>query len=104
MQNEILKDATPQVFILVTDEEDTMERIVVLAKNVWYERIEGQTGAVEFVHVADDEADLREQVSKPGGIFDLDAADEELSAEVSREFLEQTPLYPEAPELSDQWN
>ena len=62
----------------------------------------GDTGAVEFSPVAEDEDELREWLSERGlEITEIDV-DNEFARSVREEFLEQTPLYPEAPELSDQ--
>lgn len=104
MQNEILKGADPRVFILDHSIEGAVERVFVVSKGIWYERIEGQTGAVEFLPIADGQQELRERTAGETGEFDLLEAEDDLGEEVIREFMEQTPLYPEAPELSDQWN
>lgn len=101
MQEEVFEGADPRVFLL--DSSD-VERVFVLAKGLWYERLEGQTGAVEFTRIARDQQELIDKLSAAEGESELIEADEEFGSEVIEEFLEQTPLYPEAPELSDQWN
>lgn len=103
MQEEILKGADPRVFLVEANDEFEDERVFVLAKGLWYERIEGQTGAVEFTPIAQDEYELRERLAASMDEDELIEADDEFGAEVIREFMEQTPLYPEAPELSTQW-
>ncbi len=67
----------------------------------YYERLEGDSGAVEFTPVAETEDDLRDQL--PADESDqLTEIDDEFARDVRDEFGEQTPLYPEAPELSNQ--
>lgn len=103
MQREVFQGADPRVFIYRHGDQDGEASVFVLAKGLWYERVEGQTGAVEFPHIADDEESLREQVADIGAEFDLRELDGEFADEVRQSFLDQSPLYPEAPELSDQW-
>lgn len=76
-------------------------RTFVWADSSWFERIEGDAGAVEFSPVAADEDELREWPSEDIEITETDT-DNEFAGTVREEFLEQSPLYPEAPELSDQ--
>lgn len=103
MQREIFKGADPRVFVLNQGRRTGPASVFVLAKGFWYERVEGETGAVEFPRIADDQESLREQMAPHGEGFDLVELDGETAGEIRREFLEQTPLYPEAPELSEQW-
>jgi hypothetical protein len=103
VQREIFKGAGPRVFILGESGGGGNSSVFVLAKGLWCERVEGQAGAVEFPRVADDEESLREQVAPLDEEFDLKELDGDSADEVRRSLLEQAPLYPEAPELSDQW-
>jgi hypothetical protein len=93
--------ADPRTF--VTDPDDLEEaRTFVWANTSWFERIEGDTGAVEFTPVAADEKELRKWLSEQDlEITEIDV-DNEFARTVREEFLEQSTLYPEAPELSDQ--
>lgn len=91
----------PRVF--VTDPNDPTEgRTFVWAKTKWYEREEGDSGDVAFTPVADSEEELHEWLAEQG--LDLDEVDRDTDygRTVREEFLDQAPLYPEAPELSTQ--
>ena len=101
IEEDLFADADPRIF--VTDPDNPEEGCTfVWALTGWYERIEGDTGAVEFSPVAEDEDALREWLSEMSlEITEIDV-DNEFARSVREEFLEQTPLYPEAPELSDQ--
>jgi hypothetical protein len=98
---DLFAGADPRIFL--TDPDNPEEtRTFVWAFTGWFERVEGDTGAVEFTPVAQDEEELREWLSQQGEeITELDI-DHEFARTVREEFLEQSPLYPEAPELSDQ--
>ena len=101
LEEDLFAHADPRIF--VTDPDNPEEgRTFVWALTRWFERIEGDTGAVEFSPAAEDEDELREWLSEQGlEITEIDV-DNEFGRSVREEFLEQTPLYPEAPELSDQ--
>jgi hypothetical protein len=102
MEKELYAGADPRVF--VTDPEEPEEgRVFVEAKARWYERIEGEMGNVAFSHIADSEEDLREWLSQAALLEEeLAELDDEYARIVQEEFSEQAPLYPEAPELSDE--
>ena len=101
LEEDLFAGADPRIF--VTDPDNPEEgRTFVWALTRWFERREGDTGAVEFSLVAEDEDELREWLSEQSlEITEIDV-DNEFARTVREEFLEQTPLYPEAPELSDQ--
>jgi hypothetical protein len=101
LEEDLFAEADPRIF--VTDPDNPEEgRTFVWALTRWFERVEGDTGAVEFSPVAEDEGELREWLSEQGlEITEIDV-DNEFGRGARDEFLEQTPLYPEAPELSDQ--
>jgi hypothetical protein len=89
----------PRVF--VTDPDDPSEgQAYVWANTQWFERIEGDTGAVEFSPTSMDESTLREYLSEQG--IEITEIDDEFADTVRDEFLNDNPLYPEAPELSNQ--
>jgi hypothetical protein len=99
LEENLFKDADPRIF--VTDPDNTEDgRTFVWALTRWFERLEGETGAVEFSPVAEDEDELRTWLSEQG--LEITELDEEFARTVREEFLEQSPLYPEAPELSTQ--
>jgi len=101
LEEDLFADADPRIFL--TDPDNPEEgRTFVWALTRWFERLEGDTGAVEFSPVAEDEDELREWLSEQGiEITEIDV-DNEFARTVREEFLGQTPLYPEAPEVSDQ--
>jgi hypothetical protein len=77
-------------------------RTFVWAWTQWFERIEGPTGAVGFTPVADWEDELRRWLAQQG-VEDLtDISRGEFGQRVLEEFLEEVPLYPEAPVLADE--
>jgi hypothetical protein len=105
MEEAIHGGVTPRVF---TTRPDSPEdgRVFVWAKTRWYERIEASSGAVEFVHIADSEYDFHRWLAEaerisPSRLSEIDT-DEELWDVVTQEFEGEVPLYPEAPETSDQ--
>lgn len=99
-EDDLLQDADPRIFTTSPDNPDE-GRTFVWAHTRWFERVEGdETGAVDFSPVADDEQELREWLRREDQ--DITELDDEFAATVRDEFLEQTPLYPEAPELSSQ--
>jgi hypothetical protein len=101
LEEDLFDRTDPRIFI--ADPDDPEEgRTFVWSPTGWFERLEGDSGAVEFTPVAQDEEELREWLSQENiEITEIDV-DEEFGRIVREEFLEQSPLYPEAPELSDQ--
>jgi hypothetical protein len=101
LEEDLFAGADPRIFVTNPDAPED-GRTFVWALMGWFERVEGETGAVEFSPVAADEEELREWLSAQGvEITEIDV-DIEFGRIVREEFLEQSPLYPEAPELSDQ--
>jgi hypothetical protein len=101
LEEDPFADADPRIFVTNPDNPEE-GRTFVWALTRWFERVDGDTGSVEFSPAADDEDELREWLSEQGvEITEIDV-DNEFARTVREEFLEQTPLYPEAPELSDQ--
>lgn len=98
MARKLFRGTRPQV--LATDaNEPERQRIFVWAWTQWFERIAGPTGDVAFTPVAETEADLRRWLAQQQA-GELTELNNELAETVREEFLDQTPLYPEAPELS----
>lgn len=97
------EEADPRVFSTDADEPEE-GRTFVWALTMWFERIEEEeTGAVEFSPLAGmDEHAVRDWLAEQSLEMDeLDNADE-FGRTVREEFMEQNPLYPEAPELSNE--
>jgi hypothetical protein len=100
MQDELFDGAQPRVF--VTNPNDPEEgRTFVWAKARWYERLEGQMGNVAFSPLTDSEEELRSWLTEETELESTEV-DGEYAKRVREEFLDQTPLYPEASELSDE--
>jgi hypothetical protein len=101
LEARLWEQTDPRVF--VTNPDDPAEGLAfVWANTQWFERIEGDSGAVEFSPTSMDESALREWLSEQG--LDITELDDEFAATVREEFLNENPLYPEAPELSNQEN
>ena len=100
MDRELFRETRPRV--LSTRPENPSEgKTYVWAWTQWFERIEGEWGDVAFSPVAASEKELHQLLSQQG-IEDATEIDNEYSEIVRQEFLDQVPLYPEAPELSDE--
>ena len=98
---DLFANADPRIFTTSTGDPES-GRTFVYALTKWYERIEGETGAVAFSPVAGSEAHLREWLAEAGLEIDEISADDGFAWDVRDAFLEQIPLYPEAAEDSDQ--
>lgn len=100
MEEELFRGTRPQV--MVTNPDNPLEgRTFVWAWTQWFERIEGSTGAVAFEPVASSEDELSRYISQEREI-ELYPPDRDYRNMVYNEFIEQSPLYPEAPEVSSQ--
>ncbi len=101
MARDSMQGARPRVFS--TDPDNPEEsRIFVWSKMGWFERIEGSWGNVEFSPVSESEEDLRAWLAREDPSVDLVELDDEYGHMVYEEFMEQEPLYPEAPETSSE--
>lgn len=96
----ILEGARPRVFTTAPDDPES-GRTFVWALTKWYERAVGETGAVAFPPLAESEEELRGTLTAEDSAS-LTEVDNTFAEMVRDEFLEQAPLYPAAPELSDQ--
>lgn len=81
-------------------------RTFVWAKTKWYERLVASNGAVEFTHVADSEPDFHRWLAEeeridPTLLSEVDQG-KRFYRDVLEEFMAEAPLYPEAPESSDE--
>jgi hypothetical protein len=90
--------------VFVTNPDDPIEgRVFVWANTQWFERLEDEaTAAVEFSPLSMDEPAVREWLSEQD--LEMTEIDDEFARDVREEFLNENPLYPEAPELSNQEN
>jgi hypothetical protein len=59
-------------------------------------------GAVAFTPVADWEDELRRWIARQGIDDITDISESEFGKRVLEEFLDQSPLYPESPQLADE--
>ena len=101
MAREEFEGARPRVF--GTDPDNPEHgRVFIWTKMGWFERAEGPWGDVTFTPVADSEDQLRDWISRDNPDIDLVALDNEFGRTVYQEFIEEEPLYPEAPETSSQ--
>jgi hypothetical protein len=101
MAREEFKGARPRIF--GTDPDNPEHgRTFIWTKMGWFERVEGPWGDVTFSPVADSEAQLKEWISKNNPDIDLIEMDNAFGRTVYQEFMEEEPLYPEAPETSSQ--
>ncbi len=99
-RHNLFRGTRPQVF--GTNPEKPFEgRIFVWAWTSWFERQEGSSGAVVFEPVASSEKELREWLMRQNETT-LDEIPGDDGNTVIQEFLDQTPLFPESPELSNQ--
>lgn len=97
-KHELFRGTRPRV--LTNNPEDPFGgRIFVWAWTQWFEREEGASGAVTFTPVADSEKELRGWLAQQGP-YDLTEMEGDACLMVRDEFLDQVPLYPEAPELT----
>ena len=101
MAREEFRGARPRVF--GTDPDNPEHgRVFIWTKMGWFERVEGPWGDVTFTPVADSEEQLKESISRTNPDFDLIELDTEFGRTVYQEFMDEEPLYPEAPETSSQ--
>jgi len=77
-------------------------RTFIWAWTEWFERLEGDSGAVSFTPVAESEKELRRWLKVQKCNRDLSEITGEFARDVRDEFLEQLPLFPEAPETSSE--
>jgi len=101
MARDQFRGARPRVF--GTDPDNPEHgRVFIWTTMGWFERVEGPWGDVTFTPVADSEDQLKEWISKNNPDVDLIEMDNEFGKTVYQEFMEEEPLYPEAPETSSQ--
>ena len=77
-------------------------KIIVWAWTDWFERVEGPSGNITFDPIAGYETELYEWLNREGIHEELTEIEGDFANIVIGEFLEQSPLYPEAPEFSSQ--
>jgi hypothetical protein len=101
LEARLWEQTDPRIFSTNADDPDE-GRTFIWTQTAWFERIEGEDadGPVEFSPLSMDEHALREWLSEQG--LEIEELDDEYAANVREEFLNEEPLYPEAPELSNQ--
>jgi hypothetical protein len=101
MAREEFRGARPRIF--GTDPDNPEHgRVFIWTKMGWFERSEGPWGDVTFTPVADSEDELKEWISREDPDIDLVEMNNEFGRTVYQEFMEEEPLYPEAPETSSE--
>ncbi len=90
--------------VVLTNRPDSPEdgKIVVWAWTEWFERLEGPSGDVAFEPIAAYETELNDWLNREGIHEELSPIRGDFADNIIDEFLEQSPLFPEAPELSDE--
>ncbi len=98
MQKDLFRGTEPRVFSTHPNNPQA-GRTFVWAWTEWFERLEGDSGAVTFSPVADSEPELKRWLKANKCERDLIEMKGEFARDVRDEFLEQVPLYPEALDL-----
>ena len=97
----LFRETDPGIFS--TDPDDPEEgRTFIWAWTEWFERIEADNGAVSFTPVADSEPELQHWLRVQKCDRGLTEIVGDFARDVKSEFLEQVPLFPEAPETSSE--
>ena len=92
-----------RVRVVGTDPDNPDEgRVFVWTKMGWFERVEGQSGSVSFIPVAQSENELREFISRRDPSVDLVPLGGSYRKMVSEEFMEQSPAYSDSTEYSSE--
>lgn len=100
MEDKLFRGTRPQIF--ATNPDDPYGgRILVWAWTEWFERVEGNSGAVAFTPIATSQQELRRQIP-PEDYENLTELEGEDADVVMEEFLDQVPLFPEASESSSE--
>lgn len=101
LEARLWEQTDPRIFATNADDPDE-GRVFIWTEAGWFERIQAEDGdgAVEFSPLSMDETALREWLSEQS--LEIDELDNLYARDVREEFLEQNPLYPESPELSNQ--
>jgi hypothetical protein len=90
-----------QVRVLSTNPDDpTAGRIFVWTKMGWFERIQGQTGAVAFTHIAESTTEVRSVILRKNPEADLYELTGKIDSIIRKEFLDQSRSSPASPEDS----
>ena len=98
-REDLFRNTEPQVFTTHPNNPET-GRTFIWAWTEWFEREEADSGAVTFTPIASSETELRYWLDEHHCTMELTEIDNTFAKDVKDEFLEQTPLFPEAPE----WN
>ncbi len=97
----LFRETEPKIFTTNPRNPQTGHTFV-WAWTEWFEREEGDSGAVSFTPIADSEPELRKWLSLHHHESELSEIKGLFARDVRDEFLEQVPLFPEAPETSSE--
>lgn len=97
----LFRETEPRIFTTRPNNPET-GRTFIWAWTEWFEREEGDSGAVTFTPIADSEQKLRGWLNQHNCNMELSEIKGLFAKEVRDEFLEQVPLFPEAPETSSE--
>ena len=97
----LFRETEPRVFTTHPN-RPTIGRTFVWAWTEWFERLEGDSGGVSFIPVADSEAELKHWLKVNKCERDLVEIKGAFARDVRDEFLEQVPLFPETIETTDE--
>ena len=90
-----------QVKVLSTNPDDpTAGRIFVWTKMGWFERIQGQNGAVAFTRLAESTAEIRSIILRQDPEADIYEVSGKLDRMIRSEFFAQSRSSPDSPEDS----
>ena len=94
-------DSPPERVYVTNPAAPSEGRVFIWHRTRWYERVAGEDGPAAFTPLADSDEELPDAVpeAREGSFVEIE---DDFAARVHEEFREHTPLYPEAPELSDQ--
>ncbi len=101
MKEDLFRGTEPRIYTTHPNNPEA-GRTFIWAWTEWFERIEGDSGAVTFEPVADSEPELHRWLKLNKCDRDLVEIKGPFARDVRDEFLDQTPLFPEAPETSSQ--
>jgi len=101
MKNRFFRNTEPRIFTTRPDDPEE-GHVFVWAWTEWFERIEGQMGSVTFSPIAASEKQFRHWLAMHRYTRDLVEINDEFARDIRDEFLDQVPLFPEAPETSSE--
>ncbi len=95
MEDNLFRETEPRIYATHPKNPEA-GRVFVWAWTQWFERLEGDSGAVSFTPVANSEPELKKWLILNKCDRDLVEIKGHFAKDVMEEFLEQTPLLPES--------